>query len=147
MIPTTTHSAVFVRVGALSALESCLFKWAIVWSTRSSNSNTLFPFILGTLLLVHERRKCAALCTKDSWGMPEYLTGLARHRPNPYLKRLQIGRAYQIGLVAGARGSRTHHPDRRAGANGFEVREGPPGPIRSRDRLLTRRREAQRSSR
>ena len=25
--------------------------------------------------------------------------------------------------VAGARGSRTHRPDRRAGANGFEVRE------------------------
>ena len=37
-----------------------------------------------------------------------------------------------IFLLAGARGSRTHRPDRRAGANGFEVREAhrdPSAPI------------------
>ena len=31
--------------------------------------------------------------------------------------------------VAGARGSRTHRPDRRAGANGFEVREAHQDPF------------------
>ena len=54
---------------------------------------------------------------------PGVNNGQALNMPLPAHDAIAVGASVARIPMAGARGSRTHRPDRRAGANGFEVRE------------------------
>ena len=61
-------------------------------------------------------------------GIVNNAVGPQTHR-SPEL-RFELGASVDSKIrVAGARGSRTHHPGRRAGVNGFEVREAHQNPF------------------